>query len=313
MDILTDILNTTGLDRTMVWGHSFYTPQAIAFPCVRSMGFHAVTQGVIEIISAELKEPLRLKRGDLVLMRRGFHHTLTTDANMNLKVQSVQELVTDLPTAKQDSPLATVISGAYLFQSEPRHPFFKEIPDCLILRDEDVALDSPLYLTKQLLATEIQQSRPGSDSIRRHLMDLTFHYLLRRWIENYSHVNGSWSLAFKDTQLLQAMSVIHGQYMKSWDIESLAQVAGVSRTTFSQKFKKVTGTTPANYLAHVRIERAADILRKSDQSLDAVAGHVGYTDPFSFSKAFKRLKGISPQEFRKQQIEAAKNFPAGHF
>ncbi len=53
-----------------------------------------------------------------------------------------------------------------------------------------------------------------------------------------------------------------------------------------------------SYLTAWRLAVAADLLRESDATVEAVARRVGYSTPFAFSSAFKRVRGVSPQEFR---------------
>lgn len=52
------------------------------------------------------------------------------------------------------------------------------------------------------------------------------------------------------------------------------------------------------YLTGWRLDVAADLLRESDATVEAVARKVGYSTPFAFSAAFKRVRGVSPQEYR---------------
>jgi transcriptional regulator GlxA family with amidase domain len=98
--------------------------------------------------------------------------------------------------------------------------------------------------------------------------------------------------------LNKAIQAVHAQPESEWTLESLAEVAGLSRAAFAQRFKRVTGDTPAHYIARIRIQRAMDLLRATDDNLERIAERVGYGDPFVFSKAFKRLQGVSPREFR---------------
>ena len=196
----------------------------------------------------------------------------------------------------------TLVSGVYQFQTEPIHPLFAEIPNLIIIRAEQIPSHSPLFMAQQLLSAETGLSGPGSDSITKSLIDVLFHYIFRDWLEKRDTKNASWSQALKDQHLKKAIEALHSNPNKEWNLEELADVAGLSRAAFSLKFKKITGDTPAHYLARVRIQRAMDLLRSSDDGLEAIAERVGYGDSFVFSKAFKRILGVSPKEFRKQLI-----------
>ncbi|GAA2670820.1 hypothetical protein GCM10010412_050030 [Nonomuraea recticatena] len=70
----------------------------------------------------------------------------------------------------------------------------------------------------------------------------------------------------------------------------------MSRATLAECFRNTVGTPPMTYLTEWRLALAADLLRQSDATLNAVARQVGYGSGFALSSAFKRVYGISPQE-----------------
>ncbi|OGB21855.1 MAG: hypothetical protein A3I66_10280 [Burkholderiales bacterium RIFCSPLOWO2_02_FULL_57_36] len=130
-----------------------------------------------------------------------------------------------------------------------------------------------------------------------HLM--LFHYILREWIAQREGEGQSWRRALKDTHLQKAITAMHAEPARDWSVDDLADTAGISRAAFAQKFKRISGDTPAHYLTKLRIQRAMDMLRTADDSVERIAESVGYNDSFVFSKAFKRIQGVSPKEFRK--------------
>lgn len=296
MDILTDILNSAGLTKSLLMKRAFYKPIAVKFPCVQSMGFHVVLQGEAFLRSAQLKNPVQLKRGDVVMLKRGLSHEIATDTTA--KVQNLP--VEDFPVLLTKTPLVTIVSGLYQFQTEPIHPLFTEIPNIIIIRAEEISSHSPLFMAQQLLSAETGQTGPGSDAITKSLIDVLFHYIFRDWLEKRKTKTSSWSLALKDQHLKKAIEALHASPTKEWNLEELSKVAGLSRAAFAQKFKKITGDTPAHYLTRIRIQRAMDLLRTTDKGLEDIAENIGYGDSFVFSKAFKRILGVSPKEFRKQ-------------
>jgi AraC-like DNA-binding protein len=76
----------------------------------------------------------------------------------------------------------------------------------------------------------------------------------------------------------------------------------VSRSTLAKRFADLVGEPPLTYLARRRMTLAADLLVEQDGATIAdVARTVGYSDPFAFSAAFKRIRGASPSEFRERQ------------
>ncbi len=297
MDILTDILNSAGLSKSLLVKRSFYKHFAIQFPCAKSMGFHMVTQGEMYLRSPHIKAPLLIKRGDIVMLKRGLDHDLVTD--LSLKSISIDSLI-DSPVLVKKNPLVTMVCGLYQFQTEPIHPLFTEIPDLVHIKSEEIEAHSTLFIAQNLLSAEVGMKGNGSDAITKSLVDVLFHYIFRNWLEKRDAKTSSWSKALKDQHLKRAIEAIHSKPSEDWNLEELAEVAGISRAAFAHKFKKITGDTPAHYLAKVRIQRAMDLLRTSSDGLESIAEQVGYSDSFIFSKAFKRIIGVSPKEFRKQ-------------
>lgn len=82
------------------------------------------------------------------------------------------------------------------------------------------------------------------------------------------------------------------------DIETLAAVAGVSRSHFSRLFTRTKGIAPSAFVAGRRMDLAARLLANGQHSIKAVSGGCGYPDPNYFAKVFRRTYGISPTEFR---------------
>ncbi|MCZ7646428.1 MAG: AraC family transcriptional regulator [Planctomycetota bacterium] len=83
-------------------------------------------------------------------------------------------------------------------------------------------------------------------------------------------------------------------------VEDLAARAGLGLTAFRDRFRSATGRSPRRYLEERRIERAARLLLETDRSVYAVARAEGYEDPYHFSRAFKRVTGLSPRAYRKK-------------
>ncbi|NEE50409.1 helix-turn-helix transcriptional regulator, partial [Streptomyces sp. SID8455] len=74
-------------------------------------------------------------------------------------------------------------------------------------------------------------------------------------------------------------------------------------------FTELVGEPPMAYLTGWRLALAADLLRESDATVEAVGRKVGYSAPFAFSTAFKRVRGVSPQEYRGNLPEQQQNLP----
>ena len=305
MDLLTDILRQTGLRRRVLKLRHLEGNTALQFPCNKSMGLHVVTRGEIYIHAPSLSEPLHLQAGDIALMARGCHHILSPNATLqNSTVQTLNYLEAAQPEHTQTGfPECAVISGAYQFWNAPIHPFFKELPDWFTFRAAAIADAPALPLVVDLLAKETRQRELGAETIVHGLLDAIFTYLLRDIVAQQSKENGCWSHSMVDTQIRQALVLLHDNCTQNWTLEALAQQCGLSRTGLAERFRKAMNDTPLNYLRTVRIQNAMRLLSETEQTLEQVAQAVGYQDAFSFSKAFKRTVGMAPRAFRQQNAQ----------
>ena len=100
-----------------------------------------------------------------------------------------------------------------------------------------------------------------------------------------------------------AMEYIKHHYNESVKIGDLADFIGVNRSYLTSSFKKTTGCSPQEFLVNLRMDKAKSLLKKTDLSINAVAGAVGYTDQLAFSKVFKKHCGKSPRMYREEKRE----------
>lgn len=305
MDVLTDVLATCGLEATLLARQSFYEPWAVRFPCERSLGFHVVTRGEAWLRSTRLGAPIRLRKGDIALLSRGFDHEIATavDVPVRATVTPDDARVAPEPALDDRAVQLTLVCGVYQFARTPLHPLFRDLPDSFVLRGDDVPAHSPIHAAIALLSAELSTARAGRDVVTRRLVDILFHYLLREWMDR-DGASAGWSRALRDPALERALSALHARVERDWTVESLAEVSGLSRAAFAKRFHELTGETPARYLAQVRMQRATQLLADPRTKLEAIAAAVGYGDAFVFSKAFKRTVGVSPREYRQRAVES---------
>lgn len=81
-------------------------------------------------------------------------------------------------------------------------------------------------------------------------------------------------------------------------LDEISEAAHLSRSYSSAVFKKTVGMSISDYIIDIRISRACEMLRFSNESVADIADKTGFCDIFYFSKTFKRIKGISPLQYR---------------
>jgi transcriptional regulator GlxA family with amidase domain len=132
------------------------------------------------------------------------------------------------------------------------------------------------------------------------LLDVTFTYLLREIVERGELATSGWGRALHAAPVRRAVELLHAEPAHAWTLDELARRAGLSRTALAQKFREAMDDTPLNYLRTLRMQTAMRLLSTTSAGLEQVATEVGYTDAFSFSKVFKKVVGLPPREFRRQ-------------
>lgn len=96
----------------------------------------------------------------------------------------------------------------------------------------------------------------------------------------------------------EAVARIAAEPNLGWTIDVLAASANMSPSHFSRVFREETGTSPARFVARVRLERAAQLLASTNASVARVGAQVGIDDANYFSRIFRRTYGDSPSQYR---------------
>src|SRR5665213_3867095 len=98
--------------------------------------------------------------------------------------------------------------------------------------------------------------------------------------------------------LLRAKDLADARYAESLDVAELAKAAGLSSAHFSRAFRKAFGESPHAYLLTRRLERAAALLRNTDNSVADICVAVGLSSIGSFTTSFRRMFGTTPTAYR---------------
>jgi transcriptional regulator GlxA family with amidase domain len=121
-----------------------------------------------------------------------------------------------------------------------------------------------------------------------------------RWLTRTSDPSELDALAaLGDQRLMRALAAAADEVERSWTVARMAEIAGMSRSTFARRFQAMTGSTPLHTLTMIRLRRAAELLAHSDLSVDDAAAQAGYASSAAFIRAFNRAYGRSPAHWRR--------------
>ena len=155
---------------------------------------------------------------------------------------------------------------------------------------------------------ELASEKPGKEIVMRALVEQTLVHILR----NYSAPRLSEELELSragliDRRIRRSIELMHTQLDQDLTLKALAAASYLSPFHFARLFKKLTGTSPHNYLAGIRATKAQLLLAETDLSVAEIGARVGYLSGSHFTKAFRIATGATPREFRKGLVSQSKD------
>jgi AraC-like DNA-binding protein len=251
-------------------------------PPFEGVGFYVLLAGEAWV-SADNVPSHKVTVGDVVLCPNGARHGFSRRPRP----------LDDLPTCRHDKTgnsedqhvEAGVICGAYLLRRGRVHPFLRGMPPLVVVAGRGAEQE-----LLALLSQEVAEERPGTETTRAALIDLMLVKLLRSYAPPKEG----------DPGIAAALDAIHDNLRAPWSVRRLSEVAGLSRTVFTERFSSSIGKPPMAYVSSARLALAARLLRGTNRPLSAIAHEVGYTSEFAFAAAFRRAYGVPPGRFRRE-------------
>ncbi|PRX28579.1 AraC-like DNA-binding protein [Orenia metallireducens] len=105
----------------------------------------------------------------------------------------------------------------------------------------------------------------------------------------------------KEIYLKEAIKYIHKNYNRyNLTVSQIAEYIGVDRTYLWSIFKSYLNLSPQQFLIEFRIDKACRLMKNKKLSIGDISRSVGYQDPLTFSKIFKKIKGVAPSKYKKE-------------
>jgi AraC-like DNA-binding protein len=265
--------------------------------------------------------PVRIAPGDIAVTRAPGHYNVadspTTSPRLvihrgqdccDLDGNSVRDEMTHGVRTWGNDPCGETVFlvGAYEHLSDVSDRLLRALPPVLLLSGTEWG--SPLV---PLLCDEVVKDEPGQAVVLDRLLDLLLAAVLKAWFSQQKSSGPSWWRFQGDPIVERALRIMHERPADPWTMDQLAAQSGASRATLARRFNDLVGESPMTFLRKWRMALAADLLCNSGETVGTVAEKVGYATPFAFSAAFKRVRGISPQEHRASAPTINANVPLG--
>lgn len=149
----------------------------------------------------------------------------------------------------------------------------------------------------EALIDEQSHEGPGAPVLQGAIMTQLLVYMFRT-LAVQSRTSLAWLRALDDPRLARVIDRIMEDPFASHTVESLADLAHMSRSAFAKHFQVAFSNSPMNLVNHVRLERAAHMLNSSNIPVEQIGRKCGFSSRSHFSQAFKKHMGLSPAEFR---------------
>lgn len=178
------------------------------------------------------------------------------------------------------------------FDGGADNPLVRTLPPLIAL---PLAKVDGLSASLELLFAETDRVRCGQRLLADRLFEVVFIQLLR-WLLDHpaeAGIQPGLITGLSDPRLARALVALHDAPGDPWTLEGMAQVAGMSRTSFANAFREVMGQTPVDYLTGWRIALAQSRLREG-RPIKLLAEELGYANPSALSRAFAARTGMYP-------------------
>jgi len=303
-DVLGDVLGRLNLS-TLLYGRlELGAPWGLRFgdePRGADAHLYVVGEGEARLEPTR-GAPVVLSAGDVALLPNGGVHVLR-DAEGS-PVEAFGASACQLAVARQlrlggDGRRTTLVGGAFRFGAAERTPLLQHLPEVIHISASDPAATPWLPATVQLLLSESTAPRPGGSVVMSRLVDVLFVHVLRTFIGG--RLPASHSLcALADPQIGRALQLVHDSPASKWTVEALASAVAMSRSAFAERFTRLVGHPPLEYIGRWRMVKAAELLAGSGLSIAQIAERVGYASEAAFNRAFKRYVGVAPATWRRR-------------
>lgn len=266
--------------------------------------FHVVTSGRMWLETGE-EEQGWIQLGDLALVPHGEGHVLRSEPGspaphiLDLEREAVSDRYDVLRDGGGGAPTG-LICGAVRFG----HPAARDLVEILPATIHIEASASPrldwMRSVLRLMADEAGELRPGGEAVITRLGDILVIQAIRAWIEGDPAAQQGWLGALQDPQIGRAISQIHRDPARDWTVASLARELAMSRSAFAARFTELVGEPVMGYVTRWRMRVAVAALEDEGATVAQLAHRLGYRSEAAFSRAFKRVTGVSPGAIRRR-------------
>lgn len=244
-------------------------------------------------LALEGRDTVVLQAGDFVLVPAAYGVTMSSLHEVDPATHSVPVLLAEgsyrigAPRGPTD---LRILAGHCSFDSPDAALLVPLMPQLIHVRGEP-----RLATLVHMLGEESREDRPAREVVLARLLEVLFIEALR--CTTGSGAARGLVQALSDARLAAAIRAMHACPSRNWTVNELAKEAALSRSAFFDRFNRVMGMPPMEYLLAWRMALARDLLANGGIGIADVAERVGYSSASTFSVAFARHVGCPPARY----------------
>jgi AraC-like DNA-binding protein len=320
-DALSDVLSAVRLSGSVFFDVTAKSPWVAEAPpaaqianqvspgAQHTIEYHVVTRGScwISLIGDVGFDPVKLEEGDIAVIPHGDPHVLSSEPgmraeprlDMHRRPEDANVLPFELRTGAEGASDTHIICGFFSCDARPFNPLLDSLPRFMQLRN-DASQPSRSVLDQfiRFASAETGNKRAGTQSVLNRLAELMFVEVIRLHMDQLANNSTGWLAGLRDPLVGRALTLLHARPTHAWSLEELATLAAASRSALAERFTQLVGFPPIQYLTQWRMQIAAKRLADPNAKVAAIAHEVGYESEAAFSRAFKKIVGRSPSQWR---------------
>jgi AraC-like DNA-binding protein len=252
--------------------------------------------------------PMRLDSGDILLLPHGDAYKIgdspqfPTQQDEDSSIEFFREMASGaLPPLVRDGDVVDnrLICGFLGCGLLSNNPLMSSLPRMMRVPAPQQA-DDPLTHLIEFALSESRQDRGGERCLLTRLSEVMFVEVLRRYLRSSPTLESGWLNGLRDPLVGRTISLLHHRLAQHWTLPQLARDVGASRSVLAERFSRIVGMPPMQYLLNWRMQIASLRLVEGSDRIYTIANEVGYESETAFSRAFKRVLGMSPKHWRER-------------
>jgi len=271
------------------------------------IAYHVVTEGRCFAYTIGC-EPIAIEAGEVIVFTKGDPHVMSSGPG--LRGDPFSPSVIDAAATSQlpllinfgsNGPATKLVCGFLACDGRPFNPLLDNLPPVIKAGDPQNRDTDWFGQFIRFAMMESAEKRVDGESVLARLSELMFIEVVRRYLEALPPEHSGWLAGLRDPFVGKALSLLHPWPGQNWTIEELAKQVGVSRSLLAERFTALVGIPPMQYLAKWRMQIASELLTGGGANVATVAIEIGYSSEAAFSRAFKKMVGVSPSTWRRHR------------